>query len=196
MINYEIKKIDNMPLKNVDWQAIAGKNLVCNLNGEPALHNTNFKLAYSEGGIYFCFVQQGDLPFATMTEYNAPLYDEEVVELYFSSTGDFQNYLEVEFNVLNTVFCANVFNDLKGKTTLDYVKKNIIQSYVQFNRENIEVYGFIPKELFSNFDNKQWLFNAYRIERTKNNQMILSSFAPTMENNFHLPKKFAQLKLL
>ena len=40
---------------------------------------------------------------ATLTERDAPLYEEETVEIFFDPAGDLQSYFEIEVNPLNTV---------------------------------------------------------------------------------------------
>ena len=40
---------------------------------------------------------------ATMTERDAPLYEEEVVEVFLDPVGDLESYFEIEVNPLNTV---------------------------------------------------------------------------------------------
>src|SRR5438552_1388611 len=40
---------------------------------------------------------------ATLTERGAPLYQEEVVEIFVDPVGDLENYFEIEVNPLNAV---------------------------------------------------------------------------------------------
>ena len=65
-----------------------------------------------------------------MRKYNAPIYNEETVELFIQPTQDKTHYIEFEWNGIGGVFCAQVTNDLKGSTSLDFMQKNIIDSKI------------------------------------------------------------------
>lgn len=192
-MRYEIEKISEKNYKNVDFSKLKNAGLVNN-NGDGSVpYQTLFWLAYNDDGIIFQFECEDDCPKCTMTEYNEPIWEEETVEFFMATDNDLHNYLELEWNALNTTFCANIYNDLVGNTTIDYVKENIIESNVEQTKSGWIVKGFIPKELFKGEMTGEWRFNAYRIKRREDNSMILMAYSPTLVEAFHIPNMFGKL---
>lgn len=192
-MRYDIIRVNATKLQDVDFDAIEGMSLVDNSDGAKAAYDTIAKLAYNDEGIFFQFECQDDRINATMCGYNEPIYDEETVEFFISSGGDISQYLELEWNAIGGVFCANIDNDMQGTAKINFVKDNIIQSAVIADGANWRVIGFLPKSLFDSELTGEWRFNAFRIKRREDNSMVLMAYSPTFVENFHKPISFARL---
>lgn len=194
---YEIVKTSAKFADSVKWNGILPMVLTANDGSGEAQFKTICKMAYNEDGIFFRFEAEDDKIQCTMTEYNAPIYDEEPVEIFLQpDKDDLTHYTEFEWNAIGGVFAAKVTNDLKGKTSLDFYKQNIIDSKIFAMENGWKIQGFLPKELFDKELVGEWKFNAYRIKRRKDNSMILMSYSNTIAENFHIPAKFATLKFI
>lgn len=194
---YNIKKTTEIELKKINWENVEPMQLVNNDGSENCEYSTKAYLLYNDNGIFFRYVCEDDKINATMTEYNAPIYEEETVEFFFSQDCDPHNYLELEWNAVGGVFCAEVYNDLNGNTSLKYVNENIISTEITPLKDGYwTVQGYIPKALFKKPLSGEWLFNAYRIKRRKDNSMILSAYSPTFIENFHKPNYFSRLNFV
>lgn len=192
-MNYKVKKTDALTPDNVDWDNIPMLSLVSN-DGEQSPYQTDFRMCQGDGKLFFRFDCDDDGVKATMTEFNAPLYDEEVVEIFLSSNGNIREYLEVEVNALGGVFLADAYNDMAGKVSLEYVSENCLNATVTKDGDDWSVVGELPRKLFKGDFDGVWSFNAYRIKRDENNGMILMAYSPTMVENFHKPECFATLE--
>lgn len=194
MIEYIINKVPAKKAKDIDWSLIPQITLSDNATAASAEYPAYANLVYNDDAMLFRFVVYDDKVNCSMTGYNMPIYEEETVEFFFSSGGDLSKYLELEWNGIGGVFCANVINDMVGGTELEYFKDNIITDEILCKGDHWIVQGEIPKELFEGKFDGEWRFNAYRIKRRADNSMILEAYSPTFEDAFHRPLKFAKLK--
>lgn len=193
-MGYSIKKVNADSSSEVDWDALPMASLVAN-NGESPAYQTDFQMCRNDDKIMFRFICEDDTVRATMREFNAPIYEEETVEFFIASEGDLKRYLELEINALGTVFLANVYNDLQGKTVLEYIGDNCVKAHIEQDGEGADwvAYGELPAKLFKGSFDEVWSFNAYRIKRTPEGDMILMAYSPTFVDNFHKPQYFVDL---
>lgn len=194
MNTYLIKKTTAKFAEDINWKQIETMQLTANCGDGSALYKTRCYLAYNDRGIFYRFEVEDDKINCTMTEYNAPIYNEETVELFIQPTQDKTHYMEFEWNGIGGVFCAEVINDLKGHTSLDFTPKNILDSKIYATEYGWIVQGMLPAELFKAQFGGEWRFNAYRIKRDKDKNAILLSYNNTIIDYYHLPDKFAFLK--
>lgn len=188
-MNYTAKFVSG----NIDWNSIEPMVLLHNLDGKKAKFLTIAKLAYNNDGLLYKFECQEDKINCTMTGYNEPIYNEETVEFFLATTNDKKRYLELEWNGIGGVFCANINNDLNGSTTIDFIDHNIISSKWNKTADGWSVEGAVPKSLFEGKMGDSWIFNAYRIKRNPDNSMYQMAFSPTLEPAFHRPNYFVKL---
>lgn len=194
MKNYKIKKTTAHFAEDINWKQIEGMPLTSNNGDGSTPYQTTCYLAYNEQGIFYRFEVQDDKVNCTMRAYNAPIYDEETVELFIQPTEDKTHYMEFEWNGIGGVFCAEVNNLLNGTLLLDYVKDNIIDSKIYAAEYGWVVQGLMPSELFKGKFESKWRFNAYRIKRRADKSQILLSYNNTIEDSYHIPDKFAVLE--
>ena len=196
MNTYLIKKTTALFAEDVNWKQAGAMSLTLNSGDGSVPYQTKCYLTYNEKGIFFRFEVSDDKINCTMTEYNSPIYNEETVELFMQSTQDKTQYMEFEWNGIGGVFCAKVKNFLNGKTALDFVAKNIIDSKIYATEYGWIVQGLLPAELFVGKMQGEWRFNSYRIKRKADGAQILLSYNNTIEDNYHLPDRCAILKFV
>ncbi len=80
---------------------------------------TTAKLAWDDQNLYVAFQCEDPDVWATMTQHDANLWEEEVVELYVDPGGQGKNYYEIEINPLNAVV------DLKIPSARDGVPQDV-----------------------------------------------------------------------
>ena len=193
---YEIVKTTAKQPIDVNWSQISELALVSNDGKSEVEYKTTCRMCYNTNGILFKFDVEDDKINCVMTGYNEPIYDEETVEFFIQPTSDMRKYVELEWNGIGGVFLANIDNDLNGTAAINFVEKNIVQSDIYGEDKGWSVLGFMPKSLFDAEMTGEWKFNAYRIKRRADDSMILLAYAPTLEETFHKPDKFAVLKFL
>ena len=197
-MDYKVNKINDIDINVVDdaWNSVEAGVLVSNDDGSKASLKTEFKLAYDDNGdLYFLYDIDDANPRVTMSDYNAPIYEEETVEFFFATERNLKNYLELEWNAIDGVFAANIDNDLEGHTTIHFIEKNPITSNVIKRAGGYYIVGKIDRSAFKGPMDK-WLFNAYRIKRREDDSMILFAYSPTFVEQFHKPNYFVELEFV
>ena len=130
---------------------------------------------------------------ATLTERDAPLYTEEVVEVFLDPVGDRECYFEIEVNPLNAVLDLVLRRNRSG-----YAKD------VSWNCEGLRTWvrreaGEWSAELAIPFrsvaaappeSGAMWRANFLRIDRPPGMPRELSAWSPTGLANFHVPERF------
>lgn len=193
MIQYEVSRITEKRFKEVDFSNIKSGKLLSNNGKGDAAYESQFWITYNDEGLIFCFKCADDIINCTMRGYNEPLYEEEVVEFFFVSGNDLHNYLELEWNGLNAVFCAKIHNDLNGHIKIALIDNNLVESDIKMIDGGWELKGFISKAIFDGEMKGEWAFNAYRIKRKEDKSMILMAYSPTLKEEFHKPEMFGKL---
>ena len=134
---------------------------------------------------------------ATLTERDAPLYTEEVVEVFLDPVGDGECYFEIEINPLNAVL------DLVLRRNRSGYKKDFV-----WRCENLrtcvrrEAAGW-SAELAIPFSSlaadppqtgEKWRGNFARIDRPPDIPRELTAWSPTGFANFHVPERFGVIE--
>jgi hypothetical protein len=153
---------------------------------------TGFYMTHEDGYITFCIDMRGRVFNAVMTEYNQPLYEEEVAELFISPGGAYGRYLELEFNHLGAAFAAWIDHSATGNK-VNFIEKCPAEYSVAGTGDGFCVTGRIPLAFFGESTDKSWLFNVYRIRRHIAGELSLNAYSPTGKDNFHMPECFAKL---
>ena len=182
------------------WQQAIEAELVPNTAGKDIVPRTSFVLLSSDMHLYFKITAEDENPRSTMTGYNQPLYNEEVVELFISWDGRHERYYEYEANHLGAVFSAYIDHSAAGnKINFISAQNNPTETYVSTNSGGFVVSGRVQMPLGDAPPNGKIadgaIFNVYRIKRTDNGDMMLAAFSPTGKDNFHMPEKFAKIEL-
>jgi hypothetical protein len=85
------------------WRELEPLFLSDAITGAPPRQGTEVRVAWDsrEWRILFCAVDSD--AWATLTERDASLYEEETVEVFFDPLGDLESYFEIEVNPLGAV---------------------------------------------------------------------------------------------
>lgn len=138
-------------------------------------------------------------PWATLTERDAPLYTEEVVEVFLDPVGDLESYFEIEVNPLNTVL------DLMLRRSRSGYKKDFswrcddLRTMVRRTDNGWAAEMAIP---FASLiaepprAGSRWRVNFFRIDRPRGRDRELSAWSPTKLGTFHVPQRFGVLEFI
>jgi len=92
------------------WQAARVAELNEPIAGRPGRYRTTARLLYNDRYLYIGFQCEDELVWGTLTERDAPIYEEECVEVFLCPTGQPRLYYEINVSPLNTVFDAFILN--------------------------------------------------------------------------------------
>lgn len=198
------KQFSGMPLSSDDvWNGIEKMVLVeAGSGGKPTLAST-VQSFWTEEALYYRFVCEDDRIVATLSGHDAPIYEEDVVEVFLSETHDIQSYKEFEHSPANVQFDATIINNLDGtyKVNLDWHAEGW-ETTVDKNEDGSEL-TYIWKMPFVNFEggtpkaNDEWLMNCYRIDRGESEQEDqYMAWSQTGIVDFHTPRRFGTLRFV
>jgi len=138
---------------------------------------------------------------ATYLEHDAPLYEEDVVEV-FLAPEEITRYFELEVNPLGTTFDA-IIDSPDGvratmKTDLAWTCDGL---FAAIRRDN-EVVDTVIRIPFSSLgrkapaDGETWRANFYRIDRSETREAEFSAWQPAMKRpaDFHVPAAFGEIR--
>ena len=92
----------------------APEALFIDMDGSEPRQKTTFKWLWDDKYLYGAFYVEDDHIWAKMTERDAYLWYENVVEFFINADGSSKSYIEIEINPLNTIldlFVLNKHND-------------------------------------------------------------------------------------
>jgi len=169
----------------------------CATGQKPRL-STTARAFWTRHSLFIRFDCEDDSVVATMTRHDDPIYEEDVVEVFISETGNIETYKEFEQSPFNVRFDALVFNDLQGNVRLDKTwNAQDWRSNAITKGENRVYVWELP---FSNFAGGTpevgtvWRINFYRVDRgTAVNDDLYLAWSPTGEQNFHIPQRFGMV---
>lgn len=188
-------------IEKEQWQSADKMLLSDTVTGDLPRLGTEVRLLWDEQYLYAAFHCEDDAVFATMTDFNDKLYEEDVVELFLDDNCDRKTYVELEVNPLNAFLHYCIYNDCKGKLLAYARVENRVRTAVVRDDCNgsYRVEMAIPFDEFAtsvNIPPKQqdcWYFNAYRIDRGNGKSVEYSAWSATGAANFHIPEKFGRL---
>jgi hypothetical protein len=197
-------------LDKPEWATAPEVVLVRAVDGAATRQRTGLRLLWHDDSLYAAFRVADDDIRATHRERDAPLWEEEVVELFLDPWGAERLYVEIEVSPANVVFDALVVNrarDGETRRDLDALAAwhcDGLRTAVRVDGElnggpvsrgwdvelAIPIRRLAPRRLPA--PGVEWRFNAYRIDRSPRGDE-LQAFSPTGRRDFHLPGRFARL---
>ena len=198
------KQFSGMPKSSDDiWDGIETMELLEAAScGKPSLATT-VQSFWTEEALYYRFVCEDDRIVATLSGHDAPIYEEDVVEVFLSETRDIQSYKEFEHSPANVQFDATIVNNLDGtiKVNTDWHAAGW-ETTVEKNAD-VSVLTYVWKLPFVNFEGStpsagdEWLMNCYRIDRGETEQDDqYMAWSQTGIVDFHPPKRFGILRFV
>jgi hypothetical protein len=175
------------------WSGLPPVDLRETVSGLPPKQSTRVRLAWDAREWRILFHAEDAFPWATMTERDAPLYEEEVVEVFLDPVGDLECYFEIEVNPLNAVLDL-----VLRRTRSGYMKDFAWQCEDLRTAVTKDAIGW-RAELSIPFPalaaappsaGTRWRANFLRIDRPPEIERELSAWSPTGRANFHAPERF------
>ncbi|MFN4977761.1 MAG: carbohydrate-binding family 9-like protein [Bacteroidota bacterium] len=167
-------------------------------------YSSQFKILYSEKGIYCLYVSQDSLITSTIREDFADIYNEDVVEVFFWPNEKSNIYFEYELSPYNyelPILVPNYEGKFLGWRPWHYEGDRLTRHAASINKTNGKVTSwtaefFIPYTLLAPLQNvppvsgTSWRANFYRIDYDNNTSQW--SWMPTRKN-FHDYEKFGRI---
>jgi hypothetical protein len=188
-------------LDKKQWQNAEEASLYDTVTGSFPRQRTSVKLMWNENFLYAAFKCDDTFINASMREFNDPLYNEEVVEIFIDDDHDMKSYIEIEVNPLNAILHYFILNDLKRDLkTYARLENDIISAVRHVAEQNLICFEIaIPMSEFPTAPNippktgDRWLINMYRIDRPSSGNDEYSAWSPTGKLNFHVPERFGEI---
>ncbi len=168
----------------------------CKTGKEP-FSETLFVCSEDKNNYYFKFNCQQKYSYPKHKEYNAPLYEGDIVEVMLSLENK-NKYLEIEVNQYNAKYCVLIENkDGKGDISIEKLDKSLFCS-LSFERQKDSrwiVYISLPKKQLSalGWRADTCYINAHRQDFDKSGKLRLYSLNPTLSDTFHCVDAFIKL---
>ncbi len=202
-------------IDEADWQRAEEFTLVETNTGKPVPLKSTVKFLWDDECLYAAFFCEDPNIWATYTNDEDPLWEEQVVELFIDPDGNGSSYYELEINPVNAkvdLIAINAGPRLNGR----------IQGWFDWNFRNLKHAVFVKGdglnagtddeywtvEIAVPFedlwelqeippkDGDMWRLNAYRIERGDPDDKTddwYAAFSPTLRPSFHTPWRFGKI---
>ena len=187
----------NGDLSKKEWVNAEKVSFVDVVTGGKPQRETTAMLLWDENYIYVAFDCIDDYIKASMMDYNQPLYNEDVVEIFIDDDSDRRTYIEIEVNPNNAVLHYEIHNNGSNKTSFARIEQKIISAVKkEKGRTTYEI--AIPTSEFLNPIKScvKWNFNLYRIDRGNDGFDEYTAFSPPGEVNYHKPECFVTIEFV
>ena len=178
------------------WSGIAPVHFCDAVSGAKPKQGTEVRCAWNEHEWRILVHAIDADAWATMTERDASLYEEETVEVFFDPSGDLESYFEIEVNPLGAVLdiaFRKSRSGYKGDRAWDcealrtMVRKSAVAWTVELAVPFSSVTNTPPSP------GTRWRVNFCRIDRPSRDGRIpreLTAWSPPMRANFHTQERF------
>lgn len=142
-----------------------------------------------------------DAVVATHLEHDAPLWEEDVVEVFLSPRG-VTEYFEIEVNPLGTTFDARIESPDGVRSTMKTDLGWTCDGLFAAVRRDGDAFDVVLRIPFASLgaacpkDGETWRANFFRIDRDPARGHEFMAWQPTMKNpaDFHVPAAFGTLQ--
>jgi len=156
---------------------------------------------FDDERVTFIFRAIDDEVVATQLGHDAPLYQEDVVEL-FLAPDSLTRYFEIEVNPLGAVFDAVIDSPDGHRSTMKADISWTCDDLFQGIRRTIDVVETVIRFPFKSLgrttpaDGETWRANFFRIDRSPARGDEFSAWQPTMKQppDFHVPAAFGEIR--
>ena len=183
------------------WRAQEPMLLRENVRGGPAAQSTRVRTGWSAAAWHVLFEMDDANPWATLADHDAPLWTEEVVEVFVDPFGDLQSYCEIEINPLGAVVDVILRRVVSGWRKDFGWHVEGLQSLARRTAVGWAAELAIPFAVLSGAPPRVgtvWRANFLRIDRADGpgTEAELSAWSPTGMRNFHRPKFFGAVEFV
>jgi Carbohydrate-binding family 9 len=165
---------------------------------EPRL-STSVRVGLREGVLLVRFDARDAGVVATLTDRDAPLWTEDVVEVFLSPEDPPRLYYEFEVNPLGALFDARIESPELSRVTMRVEPAWTCPGFSARVRRGPATWSALLRIPLSPMAPEQipssWRANFYRVDRGKPDEY--SAWSPTLTDppDFHVPSRFGYLKL-
>lgn len=176
------------------------------IDGAAPRLSTDIALFYDEDYLSVLFTASDDFICASYLEHDAPLYEEDVVEI-FVAPATLTSYFEIEVNPRATIFDALVESPHGTRETMHVERSWTCEGLVAAVRvqeasgavtrlDTIVRIPFFALERGTPADGETWRCNFYRIDRHPELGDEYSAWQPTRRKpaDFHVPSAFGEIR--
>ena len=179
------------------WRALPAVRFREAVSGAAPLQGTSIRAVWDAEELRVLFQAADTHAWATLTERDAPLYEEEVVEVFLDPAGDLESYFEIEVNPLNAVLDLVLRRNRSGYVKdfawrCEGLRTAVMKSATAWSAElSIPFRNLIaaPPKL-----GDRWRVNFCRIDRPPGVPRELTAWSPPGRANFHTPERFGILE--
>jgi hypothetical protein len=195
------------------WRNAEAVQLVNPVDGKPGRYRTTARMLYNQRFLYIAFECQDEYVWGTLTERDAPIYEEECVEVFVCPSGKFRQYYELNASPRNTVFDTFILNARpvtgEGRDFRSWIAYSCAGMVTRVHIDGeLGVRGArgwsaeyaIPFLSIIGSDNlvpkagEEWRINLYRIDSPEPKRQELYAWSPTGAPDFHRPWRFGRLR--
>lgn len=191
------------------WERAEAVPLVDVCHGGPPRQATQVRALWSLQDLFVWFECEDRDVWGTLRERDAPICEEEVVEVFLNPSGDERAYFEIEVSPRNTVYDLFVLNpgdrrrakflkawDCDGLRTIVRVRGDLSRAtgtdrgwsaQLAIPLEEMITAPHVPPR-----PGERWRWNLYRIDRAPEGDEY-SAFSPTGAVDYHRPDRFGWL---
>lgn len=185
-------------------EGVATVPLVVSSTGAPCRLRSEFSAYHDDSVLYVLFRCDDDHVVATLREHDAPLWQEDVVEVFLAPAG-LERYYELEVNPLGTTFDAVVHSPDRRRETMkvdtSWTCKGLRASIRRVSEGSVVVVDTMLAIPFASLERgapvpgETWRANVYRIDRSPAGDEF-TAWSPTGRTppDFHVPSRFGTLR--
>ncbi len=163
------------------------------VTGAAPVQATTVRVAWDADEMRVLFHAEDTHIHATLTTRDAPLYTEEVVEVFLDPVGDCECYFEIEVNPLNAVLDLVLRRNRSGCTKDVSWNCDGLRTRTRRDADAWSAELSIPFRSLAAAPPEPgatWRANFLRIDRPPEIPRELTAWSPTGIPNFHVPERF------
>lgn len=182
------------------WRELPCVRFADALTGGAPVQGTEVRAAWSDDEWRLLFVAEDSDPWATMTGRDAPLYEEETVEVFLDPAGDLESYFEIEVNPLGTVLDLVLRKSRSGYKADRAWDCDGLRTVVRRHAQGWSAEMAIPFASVTNSPPRtgsRWRANFCRIDRPSRDGSLpreLTAWSPPLRASFHTPERFGVIE--
>lgn len=179
------------------WRELPGEALHDAITGAVPKQGATVKTAWDGSELRVLFEIADNDVWATQTQRDGPLWEEEVAEVFLDPVGDLEAYFEFEVNPLNTVLDLVARKNRSG-----YAKNFCWQCEGLRTAVSRHAGGWCAELAFPLASltsppprsGARWRVNFCRIDRPPGVDRELTAWSPPGRGSFHTPERFGYLE--
>lgn len=146
--------------------------------------------------LYVRFLGEDDEVLSRFRLHDAPIYREDVLELFIADTNDLARYKELECSPYDVHFDGTIEILADGGRALDMdydIPGWVSRSHMEGSR--LTSVWALPYAAFDvpPASGVSWRFNAFRVDHHSARGASFQAWQPTMSSTFHVPQAFGRL---